>query len=143
VIVREVERVLRNLLIVDDNPADVRYTEEMLKEAGMESDRHVVEDGVEALRFLRQRGEYADAPRPDLVLLDWHLPRKNGQEVLAELRANGGLVEVPVVVMTGSRLEVESLRAESEGADAYTVKPIEADELRRLAERLGGARRLA
>ncbi len=142
-IVREVERVLRNLLIVDDNPADVRYTEEMLKEAGMESDRHVVEDGVEALRFLRQRGEYADAPRPDLVLLDWHLPRKNGQEVLAELRANGGLVEVPVVVMTGSRLEVESLRAESEGADAYTVKPIEADELRRLAERLGGARRLA
>ncbi|WP_293028045.1 response regulator [Natronococcus sp.] len=135
--------MLRNLLIVDDNPADVRYTEEMLKEAGMESDRHVVEDGVEALRFLRQRGEYADAPRPDLVLLDWHLPRKNGQEVLAELRANGGLVEVPVVVMTGSRLEVESLRAESEGADAYTVKPIEADELRRLAERLGGARRLA
>ncbi len=142
-IVREVERVLRNLLIVDDNPADVRYTEEMLKEAGVESDRHVVKDGVEALRFLRQRGEYADAPRPDLVLLDWHLPRKNGREVLGELRADGCLADVPVVVMTGSRLEVESLRTESEGADTYAVKPLEADELRQFAERLGGARRLA
>lgn len=135
--------MLRNLLIVDDNPADVRYTEEMLKEAGVESDRRVVKDGVEALRFLRQRGEYADAPRPDLVLLDWHLPRKNGREVLAELRADGRLADVSVVVTTGSRLEVESLRTESEGADAYAVKPIEADELRRFAERLGGARRLA
>lgn len=135
--------MLRDLLIVDDNPADVRYTEEMLKEAGVKSDRHVVGDGVEALRFLRRRGEYADAPRPDLVLLDWYLPRKDGREVLAELRADERLAGVPVVVMTGSRLEVESLRTESGGADAYTVKPIEPDELRRFAERLGGARRLA
>lgn len=135
--------MLRDLLIVDDNPADVRYTEEMLKEAGVASDRHVVGDGVEALRFLRRRGEYADAPRPDLVLLDWYLPRKDGREVLAELRADERLAGVPVVVMTGSRLEAEALRAESGGADAYAVKPIEPDELRGFAERLGGARRLA
>lgn len=135
--------MLRNLLIVDDNPADVRYTEEMLKEAGVECDRHVVGDGVKALQFLRQRGEYADAPRPDLVLLDWYLPRKDGQEVLAELRADDRLAGVPVVVVTGSRLEAEALRVESEAADACAVKPIGADELRRFAERLGGARRLA
>lgn len=135
--------MVRNLLIVDDNPADVRYTVEMLNEAGIESDRHVVGDGVEALRFLRRRGEYADAPRPDLVLLDWYLPRKDGREVLAELRSDERVADVPVVVLAGSRLEAETLRTESEAADAYAVKPLEADELRRFAERLGGARRLA
>ncbi|NKE35406.1 response regulator [Natronococcus sp. JC468] len=135
--------MVRNLLIVDDNPADVRYTVEMLNEAGIESDRHVVGDGVEALRFLRRRGEYTDAPRPDLVLLDWYLPRKDGREVLAELRSDERVADVPVVVLAGSHLEAETLRTESKAADAYAVKPLEPDGLRGYAERLGGARRIA
>lgn len=113
------------ILLVEDNPGDVRLTREALKDAKVLNTLHVVEDGVSALDFLYRRPPYADAPRPDLILLDLNLPRKNGREVLAEIKADDRTKMIPVVVLTTSRAEEDVLRAYNLHANCYITKPVD------------------
>lgn len=113
-----------DVLLVEDNPGDIRLTKELLEEAGIHSTIHAVTDGDKALDFLRQRNGYEDAPRPDLVLVDWHLPTTNGGEVLAEVRDSIDLPDIPMVVLTGSGANVERIKEETGAADEILTKPI-------------------
>lgn len=113
------------ILLVEDNPGDVRLTVEALKDAKVYNKLHVVEDGVLALEFLHQLGAYQDAPRPDLVLLDLNLPRKNGREVLADIKTNDRLKTIPVVILTTSQAEEDVLKAYSLHANCYITKPVD------------------
>lgn len=115
------------ILLVEDNPGDVRLTEEAFKEGRIENNIHVARDGIEALAFLHQRGEFEDAPRPDLVLLDLNLPRMNGDEVLTELKADDDLKYIPVVVLTSSKAEEDVVKSYKHHANAYLTKPIDPD----------------
>lgn len=99
------------ILLVEDNPADVLITREALREARLINTIHVAEDGVQAIDFLFKRGKFASAPRPDLILLDLNLPRKNGREVLAQVKADENLKSIPVVVLTTSSADEDILRA--------------------------------
>ena len=112
-----------DILLVEDNPGDVRLTTEALKEAKVVNKLHVVRDGVEALSFLRREGPHAGAPRPDLMLLDLNLPRKNGREVLAEIKNDPALRLIPVVILTTSQAEEDVLKAYNLHANSYIVKP--------------------
>jgi CheY-like chemotaxis protein len=113
------------ILIVEDNPGDVRLTREALKEAKVSNTLHVVEDGGAALDFLYRRGTYGEAPRPDLILLDLNLPKKNGREVLAEIKQDAHLQAIPVVILTTSQAEEDVLRAYSLHANCYITKPVD------------------
>ena len=113
------------ILMVEDNPGDARLAEEALKDSKINNSLYHVEDGVEAMRFLRRQAEYADAPQPDLVLLDLNLPRKDGREVLAEIKEDPKLKLVPVVVMTTSEAERDLVKSYDLHANAYVVKPID------------------
>lgn len=113
------------ILLVEDNPGDVRLTREALKDAKVLNTLHVVEDGVSALDFLYRRPPYADAPKPDLILLDLNLPRKNGREVLAEIKADDRTRMIPVVVLTTSNAEEDVLRAYNLHANCYITKPVD------------------
>jgi len=113
------------ILLVEDNPGDVRLTIEALKEAKVHNRLSVVSDGVEALAFLRNEGPYADAPRPDLILLDLNLPRKDGREVLAEVKSDPDLKLIPVVVLTTSRAEKDLFQAYESHANCYITKPVD------------------
>ena len=112
------------LLLVEDSPADVLMTKEGLARAKVHNNLHVVRDGVEALAFLRREPPYADAVRPDLILLDLNLPRKDGREVLAEVKADESLRTIPVVVLTTSQAEEDILRAYGLHANCYITKPV-------------------
>jgi len=114
-----------DILLVEDNPADVRLTQESLKEVKMSNTLHVVEDGVEAMEFLRKEGKFVDAVRPDLVLLDLNLPRKDGREVLKEIKEDDDLKRIPVVVMTTSDDEQDVLRSYNLHANCYIKKPVD------------------
>jgi chemotaxis family two-component system response regulator Rcp1 len=116
------------LLLVEDNPGDVELTREALEEARVRNRLSVVGDGVEALAFLRREGPYAGAPRPDLVMLDLNLPRKDGREVLAEIKQDPELRRIPVVVLTTSEAEKDVLGAYELHANAYIVKPVDLDQ---------------
>ena len=116
------------ILLVEDNPADVRLTIEGLKEGKVKNNLSVVENGVEALAFLRKQGKYADAVRPDLVLLDLNMPKKDGREVLAEIKADEQLRHIPVVVLTTSKAEQDILKAYSLHANCYITKPVDLDQ---------------
>jgi CheY-like chemotaxis protein len=113
-----------DILLVEDSPADVLITREAFAEFKVFNTLHVVEDGVEALAFLNQDGKYASAPRPDLILLDLNLPRKNGREVLAEIKNDPRLKNIPVVVLTTSHSEKDVLQAYDQHANCYIVKPV-------------------
>lgn len=117
-----------DILLVEDNPGDVRLTQETFKESKILNTMHVVRDGVEAMAFLRQEGEYADAPRPDLILLDLNLPRKDGREVLEEIKDDDQLRRIPVVVLTISYAEEDVLRAYDLHGNCYITKPIDLDQ---------------
>jgi chemotaxis family two-component system response regulator Rcp1 len=117
-----------DLLLVEDNPGDIRLTEEALKDGPVKVNLSVAKDGVEAVDFLMQRGQFRNAPRPDLILLDLNLPRKNGREVLHEIKADPSLRQIPVVVMTTSKSEQDIERAYELNANCYITKPIELDE---------------
>jgi chemotaxis family two-component system response regulator Rcp1 len=117
-----------DILLVEDNPGDVRLTVEALKEGKVRNRLSVVEDGVEALAFLRQEGKYADAPRPDVILLDLNLPRKDGRAVLAEIKAEEGLRRIPVVVLTTSSSEQDILRSYDLHANCYITKPVDLEQ---------------
>jgi len=116
------------VLLVEDDPGDVLMTREAFEQHKLRNTLHVVSDGVEALSFLRQEGEYADVPRPDLVLLDLNLPRKDGREVLAEIKADPQLRRTPVVVLTTSEAEEDVLRSYDLHANAYVAKPVDFDQ---------------
>ena len=113
------------LLLVEDNPGDVRLTIEALKEGRVINKLNVVQDGEEAIAFLRRQGQYADAVRPDLILLDLNLPRKGGLEVLAEIKEDPDLKQIPVVVLTTSQAEQDVLRTYQLHANCYIVKPVD------------------
>ena len=113
------------ILMVEDSPTDVLITQEALEQAKVRNYLHVVEDGVEALAFLRKEGQYAGAPRPDLILLDLNLPRKDGREVLAEIKADEHLKTIPVVILTTSKAEEDVLRAYGLHANCYITKPVD------------------
>ena len=115
------------VLLVEDNEADVRLTREALREAGEDVRLSTVADGEQALAFLRREAGFAEAPRPDLVLLDLNLPRKNGLEVLAELRADERLACIPVIVLTSSAAQHDIDACYARGANAFVVKPQDLD----------------
>jgi len=114
-----------DILLVEDNPGDVRLMLEALKESKIRNNIFVVEDGVEAMDFLLRKGKYVNSPRPDLVLLDLNLPRKSGREVLAEIKSDASLKRIPVVVVTVSRHEEDILKAYELHANCYITKPID------------------
>ncbi|MBM9511022.1 response regulator [Desulfogranum marinum] len=116
------------ILLVEDNPGDVRLTIEGLKEGKVRNTLSVVEDGVEALAFLRKEGKYVDAVRPDLILLDLNLSKKDGREVLTEIKSDENLRNIPVVVLTTSKAEQDILKAYSLHANCYITKPVDLDQ---------------
>jgi CheY-like chemotaxis protein len=115
------------ILLVEDNVRDARLAEETLKDSKIHNRLYHVEDGVEAMQFLHRQGEYSRAPHPDLVLLDLNLPRKDGREVLAEIKEDAELRLVPVVVLTTSEAERDLVKTYDLHANAYVVKPIDLD----------------
>ena len=119
------EPVEIDVLLVEDDAGDVLLIQEAFQDNKVRNRLHRVADGVEALQFLRREGEYADAPRPDLVLLDLNLPRKDGREVLAEVKADESLRQIPVVVLTTSKAEEDVLRSYRLHANAYVTKPVD------------------
>jgi CheY-like chemotaxis protein len=116
-----------DVLLVEDDPGDVLMTREAFEHHKLRNKLHVVADGVEALQFLRREGEHADAPRPGLVLLDLNLPRKDGRDVLAEIKSDESLRSIPVVVLTTSEAEEDILRSYDLHANAYVTKPVDFD----------------
>lgn len=119
----EAEQV--DILLVEDNPGDVRLTREAFNAGQIDTTLHVVTDGVEALEFLRQHGDYTDAPEPDVVLLDLNLPRKDGDEVLAEIRDDPALKRIPVIVLTSSSAEEDVRKSYELQANAFLTKPVD------------------
>ncbi|QBI55747.1 Response regulator rcp1 [Streptomonospora litoralis] len=113
------------VLLVEDDPGDVLMTKEAFQEHKVGNRLHVVSDGVEALRFLRREDEYADAPVPHLILLDLNLPRKDGREVLEEVKRDDTLSHIPIVVLTTSEAEEDILRSYRLHANAYVAKPVD------------------
>jgi len=120
------------ILLVEDNPADIRLTQEALVEAKVHHELCSVSDGVEALRFLRQEAQYADEIRPDLVLLDLNLPKKDGREVLEEIKIDPMLKTIPVVILTTSQAEEDILRSYNLHANCYVTKPVNLDQFTRI-----------
>lgn len=120
---------LIEILLVDDNPADIRIMQEALRDARVANRLHAARDGVECMQFLRREGPYKDAPRPDLILLDLNMPRKNGMEVLAEVKADPDLRGIPTVILTSSKEEGDVARSYELQANGYVVKPVDLDEL--------------
>ena len=120
------------ILLIEDNPGDVRLTEEALKEGKVINRLSVVPDGVEALAYLRKTGEYASAATPDLVLLDLNLPKKDGREVLAEVKQDPELRKIPVVVLTTSRDEQDILKSYDLHANCYITKPVDFEQFIRV-----------
>ena len=114
-----------DILLIEDNPADVRLTREALKEAKVLNALHTAGDGMEALAFLRKQGQFAGSSSPDLILLDLNLPKKDGREVLAEIKQDEGLKRIPVVVLTTSRGEEDIARSYDLHANAYVTKPVD------------------
>ncbi len=116
------------ILLVEDSPSDTELTVEALKEAKIQNHLSIVEDGVDAMDFLRRRGRFAGAPRPDFIMLDLNLPRKDGREVLAEMKSDPDLKAIPVVVLTTSSAEQDVHRAYQLDANCYITKPVDFDQ---------------
>lgn len=116
------------ILLVEDNPGDVRLTREALKEGKILNNLNVVTDGVEAIAFLRREGNYTSAPRPELILLDLNLPKKDGREVLAEIKRDPDLKLIPVVILTSSAAEQDIVKSYNLHANCYVTKPVDLDQ---------------
>lgn len=116
------------ILLVEDNAGDVRLTREALKDAKVLNNLHVARDGEEATEFLFRKGKHADAPRPDIIILDLNLPRKDGREVLAEIKADKELKRIPVVILTTSKSEEDVLKSYNLHANCYVTKPLDLDQ---------------
>jgi CheY-like chemotaxis protein len=115
------------ILLVEDNPGDHRLTQEALREGKVYNNLHWAKDGEEALDFLKRRGKFADAPRPDIILLDLNLPKKDGREVLSEIKGDDELRPIPVVILTTSKAEEDVLRSYDLHANCYVTKPVDLD----------------
>jgi len=116
------------ILLVDDNPGDIRLTQEALKESKVLNNMHTVEDGMEALEFLRKEGSFKDVITPDIILLDLNLPKRNGREVLSEIKNDDVLKKIPVVILTISRAEEDILKSYALHANCYITKPVDMDQ---------------
>lgn len=123
---------LTEILLVEDNPGDVRLTQEVLREGKILNHLSVVSDGVQAIEFLKKQGQFAHSPRPDLILLDLNLPRKDGWEVLAEIKSSPNLKRIPVVILTTSQAEEDILTAYDSYANCYIPKPIDLEQFIRV-----------
>ena len=126
------------ILLVEDSPSDTDLTVSALAAAKVANRLSIVEDGVQAMQFLRREGDYAQAPRPDLILLDLNLPRKDGREVLAELKADEQLRAIPVVVLTTSQAEKDVLHAYKLQASCYVAKPVDFQRFLEVVEAIEG-----
>ncbi|MDP3744024.1 MAG: response regulator [Methylotenera sp.] len=115
-------------LLAEDNPGDVRLTQEALRDSKIRNNLNVVTDGMEAMAFLRRQGKYANAPTPDVVLLDLNLPKMDGREVLAEIKSDPLLKRIPVVIITSSEAEKDILRTYDLHANCYVSKPVDLDQ---------------
>ncbi len=116
---------LIDILLVEDNPGDVRLTEIAFRKGKIANKLHVVRDGVEGMEFLKMEGSFGDVPRPDLILLDLNLPKKTGHEVLREIKSDDDLKRIPVVVLTTSDAEADILEAYNLGGNSYITKPVD------------------
>jgi CheY-like chemotaxis protein len=116
-----------DILLVEDSPGDVRLTKEAFKDAKVLVNLNVASDGIEAMDFLKRKGKYVDAPRPDLILLDLNLPKKDGREVLEEIKENPALMSIPVVILTTSASDEDILRSYLLHANCYITKPVDLD----------------
>lgn len=116
------------ILLVEDNPGDVRLTKEALKEGKVSNNLHVTMDGMEALAFLRKEGEFSDVPTPDLILLDLNLPKKDGREVLADIKEDPTLKRIPVVILTTSTAEEDIFKTYNLHANCYITKPVDLEQ---------------
>jgi two-component system, chemotaxis family, response regulator Rcp1 len=125
------------ILLVEDSPSDTELTLEALKAGKIANHLSIVEDGVQAMEFLRRQGPYADVPRPDLIMLDLNLPRKDGREVLAELKSDPGLRSIPVVVLTTSRNDVDVLRVYQLNGNCYITKPVDFNQFLEVVKSIG------
>jgi len=122
------------ILLVEDNPGDARLAQEALYESKFRNNLHTVPDGVEAMDFLHKKGKYADAKTPDLILLDLNLPRKDGREVLAEIKEEEHLKMIPVVILTTSSSEEDILKTYNLHANCYITKPIDLDQFMKVVK---------
>ena len=122
------------ILLVEDNPGDVDLTREGLNESKIRNKLHVVRDGVEAMDFLRKKGRYADAARPDLILVDLNMPRMGGREVLAAIKADKKLRAIPVCVLTSSEAEKDIVQSYDLHANCYITKPVDLDGMIRIVK---------
>ncbi len=128
---------LVDVLLIDDNPGDVRLTFEALRENHIETNLHVTRDGVDALCFLRQQGPYANAPRPELVIMDLNMPRKDGREFLAELKMDPSLGRIPVIVLTTSQADADVRASYNLHASCYIIKPVDLDQFFQVVKEIG------
>ncbi|MDI6785825.1 MAG: response regulator [bacterium] len=114
-----------DILLVEDNSGDIRLMQEAFKDCKIRNNLFVARDGIEAMDFLRQQGKYIDVPRPDIILLDLNLPKKDGREVLAEIKCDENLKRIPVVIMTSSKAEEDIIKTYNLHANCYLIKPID------------------
>ena len=124
----------REVLLVEDSPGDVRLTQEAFRDANRAIRLHVVADGVEAMAFLKREGPHAYAPRPDIILLDLNLPKMDGREVLAHIKADSGLKTIPTVILTTSEAETDIVKSYQLQANCYLTKPVQFDEFASLVK---------
>ena len=117
-----------NILLVEDNPGDIRLTREAFKESNLDAELYVTHDGEEAISFLMKKKKYRNMPRPDLILLDLNLPKKDGREVLKEIKTHPALMQIPVVILTTSRADEDISNAYNLYANCYIAKPIGLEE---------------
>jgi two-component system, chemotaxis family, response regulator Rcp1 len=122
------------ILLIEDNPGDVRLTREALQDAKVQNIVHVVSDGMEATSFLWRQGKHANAPRPDLILLDLNLPKKSGREVLEEIKLDPSLKSIPVVILTSSANEEDILRSYQLHANCYVTKPVGLEQFMKIVD---------
>lgn len=117
-----------NILLVEDNPADARLIEEVFKDTNVNNRIHVAKDGVEAMDFLNKENKYSDAPKPDIILLDLNLPRKDGREVLREVKSDEDLKSIPIVILTTSSAKEDVIKTYRNHANCYITKPVDFDQ---------------
>jgi two-component system response regulator len=122
------------ILLIEDNPSDVRYTELVFEDLGVANRLTALPDGEEALQYLYRRGKYTEAPRPNCILLDWNLPKADGSEVLEILRKDNSFNDIPIIILTGSREEIDVVAAYHLKADGYVTKPIDLSGLHTIME---------
>ncbi|MBB4266490.1 response regulator [Roseospira visakhapatnamensis] len=127
-----------DILLVEDNPADADLTREYFEDARILNRLHVVADGIEAMDFLKRRGRFADAPVPDLMLLDLNLPKMDGRQVLAEIKQDPALMKIPVVVLSASKAEADIIRTYELHANAYVTKPVDLEQFAEIVQSIEG-----